>query len=414
MNTKTKQQNTGFMALLKNKRFRLLLGAESISLIGDRIVAIALIMLVYDMTESAATVSILMMLKAFPSLIFGSIAGGLVDRMNKKWVMIFSHIVQGILILCIPISNSLLVIYGVYLCMSIVNQLFIPARAAVMPELVSKESLMPANSLFSMAYVGAIAFGPALGGFLIDFYGLNMAFYVDAFSFFLPAIALFFLAIPHTPHKKNIKQSFWKDLKKGFQYIKNDTELILALFLSAIAYLGIGAMSVLGIILAEEILHIGASGYGIMMSAMGVGLLIGAVFTGKGGRKYKKIHLAIYGSVIAGVMIGILPYATLLYMAIIVTMIVGLGTVLIQTSANTLFQLTPKEVRGKVIGISQSCMGAASFLAMGLAGILTEFIGIYWVLGIVGGVGMVGGGMSFMIYHMSSCQEKDEEKKISV
>jgi len=396
MTTKTKQNKIGFKVLLKNKKFISLLFAESVSLIGDRIVAIALIMLVYDITKSATAVSILMMLKAFPALLFGSIAGGIADRLNKKWVMILSNVAQGLLVLLIPISNTLSVIYGVYLIMSTANQLFIPARFATIPELVLKKSLMSANSLFSIAYVGTLAFGPAIGGFLINSYGLNIAFYVDAFTFFIPAIVILFLNIPHVPYDKNTKKSFFKDLKEGFQFIKDDSQLMLALILSAVGYLGIGAMSVLGIVLAEEILNLGANGYGIMMSSMGVGLLIGAIFSGKLEKKYSKINLSVAGNIIAGIMIAFLPYTTKLYIAIIITMIMGFGTVLIQISSNTLFQLTPKKVRGKVVGVSQSLMGASSLLAMGLAGGLTEVISIYFVLGLVGGIGIMTGIISWI------------------
>ncbi len=379
------KKEKGFKEILKNKKFSLLLASESVSLIGDRILAIVLVMFVYQLTESATTVSILMMLKALPTLLFGGIAGGLVDRLDRKWVMIFSHLAQGLLLLLIPLSGTLLFVYAVYLAMSIINQLIIPARASVIPELVPKGTLMSANSIFSIAYVGAIAIGPAIGGFLVESYGIINTLYVNAFMFFIPALALILLKLPHDTHNSQ-KQNFWSDMKEGIIFIKKTPDILSALALSGFVYLGIGSLSVLGIILAEKVLDTGAGGYGMMMSSMGVGLLLGAFFVGKWAKKYDKILLAIWGSVCAGLAIILLPFATELSLAIALTVFIGIGTVIVQTSTTSFFQLTPKNIRGKVVGVSQSLMGASSFLAMGLAGFLTDLIGINMVFGIVGSI----------------------------
>jgi MFS family permease len=387
-----KNRKNGFKNLLQNKTFRTLFFAESVSLIGDRILMIALIIMIYDRTQSVATVSILTIMRALPAFLFGGIAGALADRTNKKWIMVISNFAQGLLILLIPFFQNLFLIYGIYLLMSLINQFFIPARASIIPEIVKKEDLIPANSFFSMMFVGSIALGPAIGGIFIEQYGLNAAFYADACTFFIPACIVFFLPLPHkTSDHKNI--SLLEDVKRGLRYLKKDIQLRLAFLLSAASYLGIGTINILGIMLAEEILHVGKSGYGTMMSAMGVGLFMGALFMGRWGRAYKKIHVGIVGSFISGIAMIILPHITSFLMVLPALMTIGFGTVLVQTSCTTLVQLTPKEIRGKFVGISLSLMGASSFLAMGLAGILTEYIGIYWVLAIVGSIGIAVGSI---------------------
>ncbi len=170
--SKTSEKRGNFGAVLRHPTFNVLLGSEAISLIGDRLVAVALVMLVYDLTQSAASVSTLMMLKAIPALLLGSVAGTLVDRLNRKWVMVASNLAQGLLILVIPFADSLRMVYAVYLLMSIVNQLFIPARASTIPDLVPEKQLITANSLFSMAYVGASSFlAMGLAGFAAEWGG---------------------------------------------------------------------------------------------------------------------------------------------------------------------------------------------------------------------------------------------------
>ena len=369
--------------MFKNKAFPVLLASEALSLIGDRILAVALIILVYDLTGSAVTVSILMMLKAIPSLLLGSVAGTLVDRLNRKWVMVFSNLAQGALVLMIPFTDTLLVVYGIYLLMSVVNQFFIPARAATLPSIVPAESLMAANSLFSIAYVGAIAIGPMIGGFLIEASGTDAAFFVDSASFLIPAIAVAFLVLPQV--KPDTQTSnFSEEFRVGLANIRKTKPVRQALILTSTVYMGISAISVLGIVIADKVLGTGAGGYGMMMSSMGVGMLVGAILTGKFGKRFERIKLASIGAILAGCSIVVLPFVSSLYLAFAVNFLLGMGMVASQTTAYTIFQSAPEELRGRVMGAAQSLMGAASFLAMGLAGFVAEWFGITPVLGGIG------------------------------
>ena len=93
---------------LRSTTFRTLLFSELISLIGDRLVVVALVALVYEQTRSASAVGILMLLKAVPAVALGSLAGALVDRWNRKWVMVGSNLAQGLLVLLIPLTLSLI------------------------------------------------------------------------------------------------------------------------------------------------------------------------------------------------------------------------------------------------------------------------------------------------------------------
>ena len=377
--------------MFQDRKFPVLLASEALSLIGDRILAVALVVLVYDLTGSAATVSILMMLKAVPALFLGTVAGALVDRMNRKYVMVAANLAQGTLVLMIPFTDTLLTVYALYFLMSVVNQFFIPARAATLPSIVPAESLMAANALFSIAFVGAIALGPMIGGLLIEASGTDAAFFADSISFLIPAIAVALLALPRSAPRSE-KRGFMDELKTGLGYIRETKPVQQALMLAAMVYMGIGAISVLGIVIADKVLGTGAGGYGLMMSSMGVGMLIGAVLTGRFGKRADRITLAAAGAILSGSAISALPFVGNLMLAFGVNMALGMGMVAVQTSANTLFQTAPEALRGRVMGVAQSLMGAASFMAMGLAGILAEWIGITPVLGLIGGATAATGG----------------------
>ncbi len=398
MTTKGGSRRRGnFNAVLRQPKFNVLLGSEAVSLIGDRLVAVALIMLVYESTSSASSVSTLMMLKALPALILGSAAGAMVDRLNRKWVMVASNLVQGSLILLIPFTNSLRVVYGIYLIMSIVNQLFIPARAATIPDLVPEKQLITANSLFSMAYVGAIALGPAIGGFVIDRFGLDAAFFIDSITFFVPALAVGLLILPRRTQPLN-KNNFLSDMKAGFAYVRTRSDVMAGLLMSSMVYFATGALSVLGVVIAKETLGVGAGGYGMMMSSMGAGLLLGAIMMGKWGAQVERTRLAAIGAVIAGVTVALLPHAANLYIALLIAAVSGVGMVMVQASSNTTFQTAPEQLRGRVLGVSQALLGASSFLAMGLSGFAEEWIGLTAVLAIAGLAALLPGLLIWMRY----------------
>jgi len=107
------ETQNGFAAALRRPAFVVLWLSETLSLIGDRLIMVALVMQVYERTRSPADVGILMMLKAIPSLAMGGIAGMFVDRWNRKRVMAGANLIQGLLVLMIPFSNTLLPVYSI-------------------------------------------------------------------------------------------------------------------------------------------------------------------------------------------------------------------------------------------------------------------------------------------------------------
>jgi MFS family permease len=386
------QTRSGFITALRQPTFLVLWLSEALSLIGDRLVIVALVTLVYERTHSPIAVGILMMFKAVPALALGSLAGVFVDRWNRKWVMVASNLIQGLLVLLIPISDSLLLLFTAYLAMSIVNQFFVPARAATLPTLVPLPALMAANSLFAAAFVGAIAIGPAIGGWIVEHVGVNAAFYVDAATFLIPALAVGVLTIPQARRSLGDRR-IGADLSQGLAFARSRTDILTALILIAAAFLIMGTISVLGVMIADS-LHVGAGGFGLMMSAMGVGMLCGAVFIGWLGQKIDRKWLGIAGIVIMGLTILALTWVTRLNLATTLLMLNGFGMVTVQASSQSTLQSISDELRGRVMGLSQTLTGGVQFLAAALAGLLAEQLGAATVLS---GVGLIAIAAGFTI-----------------
>ncbi len=383
------QARSGFITALQQPAFLVLWLSEALSLVGDRLVIVALVTLVYERTHSPIAVGILMMFKAVPALALGSLAGVFVDRWDRKWIMVASNLIQGMLVLLIPISDSLLLLFAAYLAMSIVNQFFVPARAATLPALVPPPALMAANSLFAAAFVGAIAIGPAIGGWIVEHVGINAAFYVDAATFLIPALAVGVLTIPQA-YRSLGDRRIGADLSQGLAFARSRTDILTALILIAAAFLIMGTISVLGVMIADS-LHVGAGGFGLMMSAMGVGMFCGAVFIGWLGQKINRKWLGIAGIVIMGLTILALPWVTHLNLATALLMLNGFGMVTVQASSQSTLQSISDELRGRVMGLSQTLTGGVQFLAAALAGLLAEQLGAALVLSGVGLVAVTAG-----------------------
>jgi predicted MFS family arabinose efflux permease len=380
--------------VLRYPKFTVLWLSEAVSLIGDRILMVALIVLVYQQTQSAASVGLLSMIKALPALVLATIAGVFVDRWSHKWTMVIANLLQGLLVLLIPLTNSLPVILAVYLGMAVVNQFFFPARSATIPELVPKELILVANSLFAMGIVGAVVVGPSIGGLITDLYGLNMAFYVDSLTFFVPAIAVGCLSIPQT-RRSSTRRALAGEWQEGLMLVRNNADVQAALLLIGVAFMQIASLAVLGIIILDQHLGIGAAGLGALMSFMGVGMLVGAIAQNYLKRYFPRTQLAACGAIIAGLGIVTLPWMPSLPLCMVCTCVLGLGFVTVQANAQTILQSAPEQLRGRALSMGQAVSGSITFLAAALMGVLANQIGTQATL-MVSGLAAIITGVSII------------------
>jgi predicted MFS family arabinose efflux permease len=152
-------------------------------------------------------------------------------------------------------------------------------------------------------------------------------------------------------------------------------------------------------VVARENLNAGVGGFGVMMSAMGVGMLAGVVGVGGLGQRFNRMGLGVAGVVLAGLAVMVLPRITQFYPALSLTALVGLGIVTVQVSGQTALQAAPEALRGRVMGIAQALMGGAQFLATALAGFLAERVGAEAVLAGVGLLALFAGGAILIHLH---------------
>jgi MFS family permease len=386
---------------LRSPGFVVLWLSEALSLIGDRIVMVALVILVYDRTGSAGAVGLLMLFKALPALVLGSVAGVCVDRWNRKWIMVIANLLQGLLVFWLPLVPGIELIFAIYLAMSIINLFFVPARSATIPDLVPSETLLTANSLFAISIVVAMALGPAIGGWIIERLSLETAFYVDAASFLVPALAVACLAIPRQ-RRAATQPSLSHDFRAGLAFARSQPAVLAALATITASFIVIGTISITGVVITREILHVESSKFGVLMSVLGMGMLAGALASNWLGRRFTGVQLGVAG--VLGMALGVMamPWSPNLGLACLSAAAIGLGMVTVQINGQTILQTIAPEMRGRLMGISQTLTGSATFLASALVGLLLEQLNVVIVMGGVGAITLATAITIAIYFHHTS------------
>lgn len=183
--------------IFQNHNFRLMWTGQLISTMGSALTSLAASILVFRLTNSALSVSLMLMATAAPTLLVGLFAGVFVDRFDRKKIMIGADIFRAVLVLLIPllVQHNVAWLYIIVALTSAIGQFFDPAHESVLPEVASEEELAAANSLMAISSFGSTAIGFAASGLIASAANINWAFYIDGISFFISAMLILFIRI---------------------------------------------------------------------------------------------------------------------------------------------------------------------------------------------------------------------------
>lgn len=268
--------------MIRNKDFMLLFLGRFITNFGDSIYLIATMSLVFSLSGSTFYTGSALFLTSSMA-IFQVILSPILDRINMKKFLIVSQILQGVLLLMIPYLQltDRLTVYHILIIMpiiSLINQLVYPGQLALLPKIVEPSDLVKANSLFSIAYQGSDAVFNALSGFIISVFGFVSAYYIDSATFFINAILFIFLS--KIVSEKNVDQNLKPTIKSHFEKLKSGLELwqnsVLKALLAGIILINFSATAIFATLPEFSSDH---RYYGILLSASGVGVLLGAMIS---------------------------------------------------------------------------------------------------------------------------------------
>ena len=278
--------------MFKNKNFSILLFGRLITNFGDSIYSIATLTLIYTLTKSTFYSGITLFLISFTAIL-QIFVSPLISKFNVKRFLIISQLFQAIILLAITyliyvnkLQITTLIIFIV--CISFINQIVYPVQLALLPKIVKQEDLVKANSLFSIAYQGSDALFNSIGGFIITVFGTIFAFIINSFTFFVNSILFIFLSDDLSKNEKTTNSTQENYLSKLSSGIKIWNKPLLKPLLIGIIIINFSTISLLTVLPEySETSYF----YGILLSASGLGILIGAFLSNT--QILKNIRLSI-------------------------------------------------------------------------------------------------------------------------
>lgn len=271
-----------FLGLLsQNRNYRSVWFGQVVSEMGDHFNNIAVFSLAMRHGDAGVVLAAVMIARGLPMLIAGPVSGVLLDRWDRKRVMIASDLTRAVIalgfILCVDQKDPAL-LYLLSAILMFASPFFNSGRSAILPRIASKDELHTANSVTITTQWANTAIGALLGGFTVDGFGYKTSFCVNALSFLVSAWCISRLQGSFTVERAAGKPHPWHDYLDGLRYIKANP-LILALALVGVGWaLGGGAAQILFSLFGEQVFHRGASGIGTLWFGAGLGLIVGGMF----------------------------------------------------------------------------------------------------------------------------------------
>ena len=275
--------------MFKNKNFSILLFGRLITNFGDSIYSIATLTLIYTLTKSTFYSGITLFLISFTAIL-QIFVSPLIIKFNVKRFLIISQLFQAIILLTITyliyinkLQITTLIIFIV--CISFINQIVYPVQLALLPKIVKQEDLVKANSLFSIAYQGSDALFNSIGGFIITVFGIIYAFIINSITFFINSFIFIFLSNNLSKNTNTIQANYFSKLSSGMKIWSTP---LLKPLLIGITIINFSTSSLLTLLPEySETSYF----YGILLSASGLGILIGAFLSNS--QILKNIRLSV-------------------------------------------------------------------------------------------------------------------------
>jgi len=364
---------------LKYRNYRLFFYGQGISLIGTWMQGVAISWMVYRLTHSAFLLGVIGATVQIPTFLFTPFFGVLVDRWNRRRILLVTQILamtQAFILTILTITGNITIwqIIALSIFLGAVNAFDMPTRQSFVVEMVDRrDDLGNAIALNSLMFNSARLLGPAIAGVIVAIAGEGICFFLNGVSYF--AIILALLKMKIEPRKTQGQDShLLKDLKEGFAYTFGFAPIRNVLLLFALVNLMGVSYSVLMPVFAKEILGGGPHTFGFLISAIGVGALMGAFYVAsrKDTHGLKKIIPSAAG--IFGIGLVAFSFSRILWLSLLLLMIAGFGLMVQIASSNTALQvLTDDDKRGRVMSFyTMAFMGMVTFGSLLVGGLASR------------------------------------------
>lgn len=415
----------------KNKNLWMFLGGRFISLIGSGIQMIALPLYILDLTGSGTLMGIFSVMTLVPALVAAPISGIIGDRKNRRNIMIAMDMARGLLIILCGIlamagSFNIYILFSIQVFISVMDSLFNSSSSALLPDLISKDELIEANSAKGGFDAASLILGPALGGVIYGIWGIKMVFYINGFSFLTSALFSLFISYNKKIYKKekiNLK-IFIRENSQVLKFITVKKGLLQLFTFAMISNLLLAPLFdiIMPYVLKKEI-GFASQQYGYIMGFYTAGILLGNIgisiyFKKLCLKKLMKTGLIIETIVTAIISILLFPMIVNIYggaawsLFISISLccgVMGFFNAFVNTPISTNLQnLVPDEMRSRFFSILGMFSQGAVPIGSLIFGILLDSMKYYNLLTIVN----ILSAIAAVIFLTRACDEAYEAKDI--
>lgn len=392
-------------SLLSNRNFALLWSGQILSAIGNPFTAIATAWMVYSITGSKIALGGILLANTIPLVIGRLFAGPLVDRWDRKKVMLITGIIRSMTLL-LPVilyvvgSLEIWHLYILNMILGMCEAFFQPAAFAILGSLIPSSQLVKANGFLNASAMGALLMGPALAGVLVGVIAAPVVLLIDAIGYGVSAIIISFL--PANKPQQETKKGLIKDFIEGFTFYRENRSLLWLLGLAATSNTGMGMILTLLLPMSIELLNAGPQGYGFMETAAGIGMLIGSLSAALFSR-YPRRLVMIHAHIVSGTFVMLNFFSYHLWFSCLLIIGYGLAVGVWNIFSGATYQeLVPDRLRGRVQSVRLLIAQGTMPLGMGLGAVIAQMIGLRGIILAVGGVIVLTGIAALMIPSIKS------------
>jgi MFS family permease len=405
---RTGETGTGFQYLLAHRDFRLIWFAQVAAQLADKFLMFSLIILAYRLSGGSTQVAITLLAYTVPAVVIAPLAGVVADRYNRKGIMVSTNLARGVLVALIPVSSMapwlahdfvhLLVLTFLF---AAVGQLFSPAEAAAIPTVVSRESLLTANSMVLATMVITLVVGAPLAP-IVSRLDLYAPYWIAAVLFGSAGMLIAFAHIPRVERALSaIKRHPFKqvavELKEGMDTLRRSPVLLLSFYQLSLAVMVVFVMFTLAPAYVTTVIRIGEQDTYIILVPATVGALAAAAVLGQLGRYLSRPRLLVVALLGTGV--------TLIVLAVVPALLdrfdqldhwvrwfgagfsfllgLGFGTMMIPALSYLMEQASDR-VRGRIFSLLFMVVNGATALPVLLTAALSDVLGTNRVIGGLG------------------------------
>jgi MFS family permease len=393
-----RRTTSGAPALLRLRDFRLIFLSTVLSSFGDYVALVALTIRVHDLTQSGLAVSALLVSGLLPLVVFAPLAGLLVDRVETTRLLWVTSLAQAAIAAALAFTEALPLVLLLSFLLGTGFALVQPALFAAVPRAVGEERTTPANASLEVARWSGASIGPLAGGALAAAAGTKLALLADAATFLVVAAGMASLRLRRRPGSEDVEEAGAdRGMREGIAFVARQRLLRLTFVVLGASVLFAAIDNVAEVFFAKNVLGAGDLGYGGLIAAWTVGMVVVSLWLG---RKIPPERLGVsvmLGATTVGAAVAMAAAFPAIILALAMFFLGGGANAIENVAMRSLIHhRTPDRLRGRVFSAYYGMVHAAHISALGLGGLLVNAIGARYSLLVAGLGGLLIGLVGFV------------------